>query len=592
MDYIEYLNIRLEQIKKSKKDIQSEKIESKMSDSEDISVFDADTKIDINNLDYEKLLSMDSDNNILSFALKDLVSFESIKKDIDKNHDDKITAEELKEYIENIAKKDGDKDTLSAKDFNILFKEKNINLEKQLQYIEENKPDNIENEKPLNEMSLSELNEEKINRETVLAEKQNAVNEILSETNPKVKKARGKANAYKKAMNLAIQEDSYIAPSDKNLFNIVLNNISAKEKELRKNNVQINNNKIAIKQIEVNIDGIKQNIATIDNSIITINQDIADLQKKLANPRKLTSKQKQHYSKKLEFKKLRLAECNKEHDIKESELAQLESEKTKLQEEQNRLESNKIFLEQQKDEFNKQKIELEEKMKSECSITTKIKINIYENALKKVDDLKLQEINTIESEQNEALNAINEVTIQTTEFLNNKFRTLASNLNIEDIPIDVRNRCSGGKIQTLNDGTEVLTLGYTHLDQMQPELVSKISAFQRIADEEGLIFVISDGSRTVMESNSSRARKGDMVAPGGASPHNYGAAIDIALYRNGKNISAEEVAAFAQRVKAETGIKWGGDFETKGNIETHHYELANWRLKYKNSNNLICQHIQ
>ena len=71
--------INVEKIQSLNSNTKSENIESQMPNSDDISVFDADTKIDINNLDYEKLLSMDSNNNILSFALKDLVSFESME---------------------------------------------------------------------------------------------------------------------------------------------------------------------------------------------------------------------------------------------------------------------------------------------------------------------------------------------------------------------------------------------------------------------------------------------------------------------------------------------------------------------------------
>lgn len=143
--------------------------------------------------------------------------------------------------------------------------------------------------------------------------------------------------------------------------------------------------------------------------------------------------------------------------------------------------------------------------------------------------------------------------------------------------------------QTLPDGTKILGCRWTKFSKSQPEWLGKQKYMQQAAKELGLTIVYSDMERTVAASNAGRAKKGSLVARGGQSPHNYGVAADIVLYKNGKAIGVDSAlqTQFAQRVKELSGgtITWGGDWNKKG--ERHHFELTGWQQKYKSSRYLV-----
>ena len=90
-------------------------------------------------------------------------------------------------------------------------------------------------------------------------------------------------------------------------------------------------------------------------------------------------------------------------------------------------------------------------MKSECSITTKIKINIYENALKKVDDLKLQElIKVIGNKVEKPLNGDNKKVIIFTAFADTA-DYLYKNLSEEMLKLGIYTACVTGKSVVTNN---------------------------------------------------------------------------------------------------------------------------------------------
>ena len=106
----------------------------------------------------------------------------------------------------------------------------------------------------------------------------------------------------------------------------------------------------------------------------------------------------------------------------------------------------------------------------------------------------------------------------------------------------------------------------------------KIAIFNEVAAEKGYTFVISDGYRSIEQSNKARALKPHAVAPGGQSPHNYGAGFDCGVYKKGgQGLSRAEWTEFTREVQSRTdNIKWGGDFKSKS-YEVWHFELENWR---------------
>ena len=108
------------------------------------------------------------------------------------------------------------------------------------------------------------------------------------------------------------------------------------------------------------------------------------------------------------------------------------------------------------------------------------------------------------------------------------------------------------------------------------------------AEDLGLTLVYSDMDRSVSVSNKANAEKGSIVAKGGESPHNFGTACDICLFKNGVEVSkrSELFKQFANLAKQKSGnrIAWGGDWKKKD--EEHHFELRDWK-KYQNDKYVI-----
>ena len=150
-----------------------------------------------------------------------------------------------------------------------------------------------------------------------------------------------------------------------------------------------------------------------------------------------------------------------------------------------------------------------------------------------------------------------------------------ADLNMANIPAKYRDEIS---VKTLPNGTEVLTFAYTNYKKLRPEMQQRIAVFNEVAAEKGYTFIISDGFRSIEESNRARAKKGNMVAPGGQSPHNFGAAFDCAVYKKGgERLSTAEMKVFTREVQRRSkNITWGGDFKSKS-FETWHFELSDWK---------------
>ena len=147
----------------------------------------------------------------------------------------------------------------------------------------------------------------------------------------------------------------------------------------------------------------------------------------------------------------------------------------------------------------------------------------------------------------------------------------------------------GIKKITMEDGTEILACRWSGFKKCQPEWLLQQKYLLSAAEEMGLTIVYSDAERTVSESNKARKRKGNIVAPGGESPHNYGVAYDIVLYKDGKKVDEDSAIQkeFAKKaIEYSNGqITWGGDWKKEG--EKHHFELSNWRKKYKSPDYLV-----
>lgn len=678
MDYFEYLNKNIEQQNKlgQQSDVQQSG-ETASSDNSDILIFGDETPVaqnadgssvfsiatseQLNNIDYEKIVSKDNNENdtSINYVLKDVLSFSEVRKEADTDGDGEISADEARKYFTNLASKDGDGTSLTTEDINILLKEKGVDLEKVLAEkfpgtetsadSTDTQPENtapaaqsqesatnsngsevnqpavsstpkssapagtfgnmsakgsyrsgsgaaVPVEKTINNMSLEELQVEKTKREATLTQKQNAVNAVHNGTNEKVNAAKTKAELAKNAMSEAVKNDENVKRSDKKDLEETLSDIASNDKELSENEIQINNHELeisnkedVIKSLDEQTKALTEASSTIESSLSKLNGELASLGK---SKDEKVQKKKDSLNKKIKTKKVELSAKKKEISEKQKDLKSERNSLEKLKKEKTDLEEKRTKLEKEKAKLNERKAEIEEKIKKDCSPATKAKIKAYEEAQKNVEIVKNSELKTAQEAQNKALNAVKEVNAKIAEVQSRKMKSVSSDsdLNVGNIPASVRAQL-GGKVTKLPDGTEVLTFNYTKVDGMKPEMVAKIKEFQRIADEMGITFVISDGTRSVAESNAARARKGSFVAKGGSSPHNYGTAIDIALYKDGRAVSGNQYNEFAQRVKTEAGVEWGGDWGSYGKkYETQHFQLANWK-RYKTEDNLIRRHM-
>ena len=122
-----------------------------------------------------------------------------------------------------------------------------------------------------------------------------------------------------------------------------------------------------------------------------------------------------------------------------------------------------------------------------------------------------------------------------------------------------------------------------------PKMQAAARKLLRLAKEQfkmGQVQIVS-GTRTYAEQNALYAKRPKVTnAKGGQSNHNFGLAIDVGIFQNGKYLTgatrAEEkaYADLGKLVKSEFGYKsgkteklldWGGDW--KSLIDMPHYEL-------------------
>lgn len=135
--------------------------------------------------------------------------------------------------------------------------------------------------------------------------------------------------------------------------------------------------------------------------------------------------------------------------------------------------------------------------------------------------------------------------------------------------------------KTIN-GSKVYACRWSSFSKSQSEWLGMQQYMLEAAEELGLTLVYSDMDRSVSASNAARKKKGNIVAEGGKSPHNYGTACDICLFKDGVAVSAKSALfrQFAELAKQKSGnrIAWGGDWRKKN--EEHHFELRDWK-KYQ-----------
>ena len=106
------------------------------------------------------------------------------------------------------------------------------------------------------------------------------------------------------------------------------------------------------------------------------------------------------------------------------------------------------------------------------------------------------------------------------------------------------------------------------LNKVHPELKKRVTALIEALATQGLIVEVVQGLRTFQEQNElykqGRTKPGQVVtnAKGGQSNHNYGLAVDLCPFVNGKPVWNDNMAFI--RIGAEAakhGLEWGGSWK-------------------------------
>ncbi len=588
------------------------------------SIFTSAGKEELGKIDYTKIAHKDEDNQTqadeekkltpLEFVVREFLSLGKVKKEADDDGNGELSIDEIKDYIKELISKDGKDDDLSLEDFEAVIKELGIDLEELGQTSEqesvEEQPQTQETQpvseqvsaqqtaatelptvsqvssnpfgssapatpsrpsspapvqpKTLDNMSLDELQSEKAARVNTLNEKQNLVNAINNGQNEKVKSAASEEAKAKAEYEKAVNEDPGLKKYAKEISK---NNekIEKNQKAIDENAVKIDETELKLSEAESSLDGLKGELSSLEASLSALSSDDKNKDKVKSLKAEISAKKKEISRKEDEVK-----------DLKKS-LKKLNNEKTKLEKE-------KIKLENEKNE-------LDEKVKQYGSEETKSKLEAYNNAKNKVQEVKAAELSSAKADVTSAKAAVKEVeekiNIAKANQLKNKYSD-APAMNLSDVPESFKNQY-GVSEKTLPDGTKVLACRWSRFNKCQQEWIELQQPMLKAAKNLGLTLVYSDVERTVAESNAGRAKKGALVCRGGESPHNYGVAADIVLFKNGQavDVNSSLQTAFAQKVKENSNnrIEWGGDWSKQG--ERHHFNIRGWEQKYKNSSNLV-----
>lgn len=127
-------------------------------------------------------------------------------------------------------------------------------------------------------------------------------------------------------------------------------------------------------------------------------------------------------------------------------------------------------------------------------------------------------------------------------------------------------------------------------NQLDPEFQNKVNQMMtRLTMVTGLQWRIVQGKRTIAYQDAlyaqGRTAPGKIVtnAKGGSSPHNYGMAVDVVPFRNGKPWwdAPRHVWNALGTIVGELGLTWGGNFtklDDKPHVESPYWRVA--RAKY------------
>jgi len=385
-------------------------------------LFTSASKEDLSKIDYDKILKPQGGENAklspLEFVLKEFFSIDAVKKQADKDGNGVISKEEAQSYVEELAKKDGDGETLSLADFEAISTELGLDFDSMLNVLNDNSTvvsepqgaqaapafqysggyaasSGVSQAKTLDNMNLSELQTERTTRQSTLTQKQNALNAVYSGENPQVKAAKVQKEQAQKAYEAALKNDAGAASK------ILKNN-----KEIDKNQAELDKTEIEINQKEAAISAKESEISAADSEITSLESVLSQM------PSPTGKEEDKQKDEKINERKKQLT---KEIDSKKKALEKQKSALEKLKKELTKLEKKKADLETEKIKLAEEKAKLDELVNQNCTAYTRQKLEAFNKAKANLETVKTKEAASARSEVQKAQTALNEVDKKITE---------------------------------------------------------------------------------------------------------------------------------------------------------------------------------
>lgn len=105
-----------------------------------------------------------------------------------------------------------------------------------------------------------------------------------------------------------------------------------------------------------------------------------------------------------------------------------------------------------------------------------------------------------------------------------------------------------------------------HLSQLNPEVKDRFTNLVKDIQDMGYVVVVTSSTRTYAEAVELKKQNPKNATPGFSS-HEYGTAIDIVVYKNGKLIGKGDAfykdwvaSGIPKLAITKYGMRWGGDF--------------------------------
>ena len=129
--------------------------------------------------------------------------------------------------------------------------------------------------------------------------------------------------------------------------------------------------------------------------------------------------------------------------------------------------------------------------------------------------------------------------------------------------------------EEVKEGYSVHKGKYINLKDLKPDMKDTLVKLDKKAKELGYTMVVIDGYRSHETQAAAYRKKSGLCARAGKSAHEYGAAVDLALYdKNGKQISIDRVPEFGKYAQS-LNLVWGATWASKK--EPWHFNFVNWK---------------